>query len=197
MIDNNNNFACPKLFCVCSIFEIWHSQILYRKNIFWILRNFPSVFVCVCLSERSGNDCCHNFGIFYAITRISLTHSIYFNTVFVVELYSPITSTTSSTMKHKNFTIMNNINSISFLAFCLILPIWAFQHWALSFACKGKLSDTIMGNPVANLWTLDKQHLFKYLTIQQGYTQAVWEAIKGLVHYFVSDRELLDLLLLW
>lgn len=63
--------------------------------------------------------------------------------------------------------------------------------------CKGKLSDTIMGNPVTNLWTLDKQHLFKYLTIQTGYSGAVQEAIKGLVHYFVSACKLLDLLLLW
>lgn len=54
-----------------------------------------------------------------------------------------------------------------------------------------------MGNPVPNLWTLDKQHLFKHLMIQQGYVGAVQEAIKGLVHYFVSDRELVDLLLLW
>lgn len=54
-----------------------------------------------------------------------------------------------------------------------------------------------MGNPVLNLWTLEKQHLFEHLMTQQGYAGAVQEAIKGLVRYFVSGRVCLDLLLLW
>lgn len=53
------------------------------------------------------------------------------------------------------------------------------------FSRVGKLSDTIMGNPVLSLWMLDKHHLFKHLMMQQGYIGAVQEAIKGLVHYFV------------
>lgn len=50
-----------------------------------------------------------------------------------------------------------------------------------------------MGNPVH---TLDKQHLFKLLMMQQGYV-VVQEAITGTVHYFDSSGEILDPLLLW
>lgn len=54
---------------------------------------------------------------------------------------------------------------------CLLPHPLHLSHSALDFVPrKGKLSDTIMGNPALSLWTPDKQHLFKHLMMQQGYT---------------------------
>lgn len=41
--------------------------------------------------------------------------------------------------KHTCCTILNNINSISCPSLCLILSIWAIQHWVFSFLSNGKL----------------------------------------------------------
>lgn len=82
--------------------------------------------------------------------------------------------------------MQNNINNTSFLK---------SQHWA-SFSCRGKPIRS-WEIPFRTFGLLNKHQLFEHLLMQWGRIEAVREAIKGLVHDFVSDRELVDLLLLW